>query len=107
MSLVQGVNGWYTSSAPDDLIGITVVVEDRSGQPPDAETLANMASDYELELEVWGDIDRSWLETWGGYDGTSQHSYTLVDEDGIIVWRRDDGTGGNMSEIIAAVDLLD
>ncbi len=99
------MDGWYKASAPDDLVVITVLVENSSGNPPDADDVADFEDNLGLVTEVWGDWDRSWIASWGGKGGTSQHSYTVLDEEGWIVWRADDGSGGNMAEIIDAVDL--
>lgn len=84
---------------------LTVLVDDAGGNLPDASDVAKLEDDLDLVILAWGDEHHDWLFEWGGKGGTSQHSYTVLDGDGIVVWRADDGSGGNMSEIIDAVDL--
>lgn len=82
-----------------------MLVDDASGSPPDASDVAKLEEDLGLAILAWGDLEHDWLREWGGKGGTSQHSYTVLDADGLVVWRADDGSGGNMKEITDAVDL--
>lgn len=80
-----------------------VLTQDRSGAPADADDANRFRSDYDLSWHVLGDPEGAWMAEWGAHDGTSQHSYALVEANGVISWRVADGRATSVSEVEAAV----
>ncbi|MFT4978879.1 MAG: hypothetical protein ACI8S6_004789 [Myxococcota bacterium] len=100
-SLVQGLNDWYTDEAPDMLV-YNVLTQDTGGQPADQETAADWHEGLGLSFDVLADAEGEWVFYWGGAQGTSQHSYTVIGSDGLISWRVDSGRAAELDDITAA-----
>ena len=77
-----------------------MVAVDINGYPGTSETAGIWEDELGLTWITVGDPDGEWLEKWGGADGTSQHSYTVLDADGAVTWKQHDGANGNINEII-------
>ena len=82
-----------------------VVTQDSVGLPADAESAARVTEEMGLTWTVLGDHDGTWVATWGSEDdGMPQHSYTLVDARGRLLWRRADGSKTSVDEVQALMD---
>jgi glycerophosphoryl diester phosphodiesterase len=71
---------------------------------PTEAVAAEWADEFGLTWHVVADTTGSWMEKWGGADGTSQHSYTVLDEDGRVTWMRNDGSSESGAVIAEAID---
>ena len=84
---------------------INVLVFDAVGQIATPDTAAEWTDVLGLEeFVVLADIAGEWMISWGGDGGRSQHSYTILDAEGKVSWKQNDGNGGSMSEIIDELD---
>jgi hypothetical protein len=83
-------------------------VWDREGNTADEATADRWETELDLDFgSGWhtvADVDGEWLEKWGGNDGTSQHSYWVLDADGVLAWRAIDGSSENVDVIVAAIE---
>ncbi|MFT5685975.1 MAG: hypothetical protein ACI8RZ_006930 [Myxococcota bacterium] len=104
MSLVKGLHSEYYTDAPDDVEIITVLTEDTQANPADADDCADFIDFTGVTFPVLGDAEGDWLSTWGAAGGTSQHSYTILNTDGTIAWRLDDGSSSSVSELSAMME---
>ncbi len=104
MSLVQGLHDEYYTSAPDDVEVLTVLTQDAQANDADAADAADFVGFTGVTFPVLGDADGEWLATWGGADGTSQHSYTILNTNGTIAWRQDDGTSSSVAMLSAMME---
>jgi len=82
---------------------LNVLTQDNTGLPAEPDDAARFRDRYGLTWPVLGDPDGTWMAEWGAHDGTSQHSYALVDGDGVITWRVADGRATSVDEVSAAV----
>ena len=55
-------------------------------------------------IVVLADDQADWLRDWGGADGTSQHSFTVIDTSGKVSWRQDDGSSASVDTIVEELD---
>ena len=77
-----------------------VVTQDATGVNAGAESAARVTEEMDLVWTVLGDQEGTWVETWGASDeGVPQHSYTLVDASGRLLWRRADGSKTSVDEV--------
>lgn len=83
---------------------LNVLTQDRSGQPAQTDDADRYRTTYGLSWVVLGDHEGTWLAEWGALDGTSQHSYALVEANGVISWRVADGRSTSAGEVEAAVE---
>lgn len=83
------------------------MVQNTSGNLPDGQDLARYARQADLQGLVWGDYEGQWLADWGGADGTSQHSYTILNSNRTIVWQRLDGGSTTLREIKQELDAAE
>jgi hypothetical protein len=60
-----------------------------------------------LSFPVLADTDGSWVRDWGAMGGISQHSYTVVDSEGKVSWRKDDGNSTSLDALRSAVLAAD
>ena len=105
MALVESLhNDWYVSDAPDDVEVLTVLTEDTAGNPADSEDCGDLSDYIGATFPILGDEERQWLMSWGGADGTSQHSYTIVASDGTVAWRLASGANTSVNELTAALE---
>lgn len=84
-----------------------MVVEGQSGDPASVEDAAAWRDAYGLTFEVLADSEQAWVQSWGdpAGGGYSQHSYTVVNSDGTVSWRK---TGSaTVQDIAAAVGAAD
>ena len=81
-----------------------MLTQQNSGAPADEATAADWHEGLGLSFDVLADAEGEWQFYWGGAMGTSQHSYTVVDSDGLIHWRVDDGRSAPLEDIIAAAE---
>lgn len=65
----------------------------------------------DLQFAVLADTDRAWASVWGNPESRQfvQHSYTLVDEAGVVLWREIENAraGPVLERIIEQLELLD
>ncbi len=80
-----------------------MLTQDRSGAPAEVDDANRFRNEHDLSWFVLGDPEGSWLAEWGSNDGTSQHSYALVEASGVISWRVADGRATSVGEVEAAV----
>ena len=89
---------------------LNVLVEDRSFQPADVADAESWHRQLDLQFQVLADTERAWANVWGDPDGGSfiQHSYTLVDADGIVLWREVENrrAGPVLERIIEQLEAL-
>jgi hypothetical protein len=58
-----------------------------------------------LTWTVLGDQDGAWVAAWGSSDDAlPQHSYTLLDASGRLLWRRADGSKTGVDEVDALME---
>ena len=79
-----------------------VVTQDSGGVNAGAESAARVTEEMDLTWTVLGDHEGGWVSVWGSADdGVPQHSYTLVDASGRLLWRRADGSKTSVDEVEA------
>jgi len=88
------------TDADEDMVVYNVIALDINGYPGTSETAATWEDALGLTWITVGDPDGDWLEKWGGANGSSQHSYTVLDAEGAVTWKQHDGSSGNVNEII-------
>ncbi|MFT4623171.1 MAG: hypothetical protein ACI8PZ_001827 [Myxococcota bacterium] len=103
-ALVQGLHDWYASDADSDVVVLNVVALDSDGRYSDADTAAEWAEVLDLSWVVLADPEGEWLAKWGGNDGKSQHSYTVLDADGVLTWKEHSGSSESVDAIIDAIE---
>lgn len=90
---------------------LNVLVENGAFQPATPADAASWRDRFSLPFPVVADTEGTWAAVWGnvGDRAYRQHSYTLVDADGIVLWRRlehqtfDDTV---LDEIVAQLEAL-
>lgn len=101
MSLVQGLhNDWYIDSAPEDLTVLNVMIENTQGNLTDSADAMDFKSSLGFEWEVLADPEGAWVSDWG----MVQHSYTVLNSDGTVAWRRVDGGSPKAADIAEAIE---
>ena len=80
---------------------LTESVSDVSAQAADA---GIWQDDVAPGIVVLADDQAEWLRDWGGADGTSQHSFTVIDASGKVTWRLDDGSSTSVDTIGEELD---
>lgn len=100
---MQGLQQWYRSDAPDDVVVIDVLTQNNYGYatPSDARQWEDANG---LSFPVLADEEGDWMRVWGANGGTSQHAYTVIDSKGRVHWRRADGSGGSVSLLTNAIE---
>jgi hypothetical protein len=84
---------------------VLVITQDSTGLNAGAESAARVTEDMGLTWTVLGDHEGTWVATWGSSDdGLPQHSYTLLDESGRLLWRRADGSKTSVDEVAALTE---
>jgi peroxiredoxin len=83
---------------------LNILTQDASGDDAQEDDAARFRDRYDLTWHVLADPDGAWMAEWGANGGSSQHSYAVVDGDGVITWRRADGGGTTVTEVNAAVE---
>jgi hypothetical protein len=79
---------------------VLVVTQDASGVNAGEESVARVTDQMGLTWTVLGDHEGTWVETWGSADdGVPQHSYSLLDPGGRLLWRRADGSKTSVAEV--------
>ena len=82
-----------------------MVTQDAVGLPAGAESVARVTEDMGLTWTVLGDQEGTWVAAWGSTDeGVPQHSYTLLDASGRLLWRRADGSKTSVEEVQSLMD---
>ena len=104
VTLVQGLHDWYASDAPDDLVVINVVALDGEWSRSDEETAALWEQELGLTWISVADPEGEWMLKWGGDGGRSQHAYSVLDADGMLTWKLDDGSSESADIIAAAIE---
>lgn len=88
---------------------LNIVVEDVSRNPAEVEDAAAWRDQFDLPWEVLADTDETWVTVWG--DATSrsfaQHSYTVLDRQGRVVWQDFGEDDDVVPSIAAAVEALE
>ena len=71
---------------------LNVLVEDRSFQPADVADAESWRRQLDLQFAVLADTERAWAAVWGNPQSRQfvQHSYTLMDSAGIVLWREEE-----------------
>ncbi len=66
-----------------------VLTENSSFEPASVADAAAWRERWGLDYPVLADTDGAWAATWGDPANPSyaQHAYTLLDADGIVLWR--------------------
>ena len=83
---------------------LNVLTQDASGRDAQEDDAERYRERYDLSWHVLADPDGGWMAEWGANGGTSQHSYAVIDGDGVITWRLANGSSTNVSEVEAAVE---
>ena len=83
---------------------LPILVQDSTGDTAQADDAARVEERLEISVTVLADHEGEWLSTWGAANGTSAHSYALVDADGRLLWRRADGGSTSVAEIEAVIE---
>lgn len=96
---MRSLHDWYETDAPDDVVVINVLTQDSSGQDAQVDDAARFRDRYGLTWHTLADPQGDWMAEWGALGGSSQHSYAIVDEQGVILWRKADGGGTSVLEI--------
>lgn len=105
---MQGLAEWYDETP--DVSVINVIVEGVTRAPADVADAAAWRDQFGLRAwDVLADSDEEWVTVWG--DGSSrsyqQHSYTVLDREGRVVWS-DRGEDPNVVDgIAAAIDTIE
>ena len=86
------------------MVVINVVTHDFNHQIATEETAKSWQDALGLSWIVLADVDGEWMAKWGGDDGSSQHSYTVLDAEGRVSWKRHDGLSEDVSVIIDAIE---
>jgi hypothetical protein len=106
---VQGLLDW--SDATDiELTFVDVVVQNETGANASVEDAQRWADDQgitpqrgSVSWDVLGNGEEGWVNPWGVPSANlfNQHSYTLVDAEGVVVWR-DEGnsSGGDQADVV-------
>lgn len=83
---------------------LNVLAENTFFDAAQTEDAAAWRRRWRLTFPVLADEERAWVAVWGDADGGmyDQHSYTLLDADGIVLWRRE----GNETYDNAVWDLV-
>jgi len=87
VSLVRDVDSWFVNDAPEDVVVLAVAVD-----LTNENKVTRFEDQYGLSVTVLADQDGEWLPVWGGYGGTDQHSYTIVDSTGRVSWHKEGST---------------
>lgn len=89
---------------------LNVLVEDQSFQGADVADADRWRSQLDLQFSVLADTDREWANVWGDPNNRQfvQHSYTLVDAAGIVLWREVENAraGPVLERIIEQLEML-
>ena len=89
---------------------LNVLVEDQSFQGADVADANRWHSQFDLQFAVLADTDREWARVWGNPESRQfvQHSYTLMDAAGIVLWREIENArpGPVLERIIEQLDAL-
>ncbi len=83
---------------------LNVITFDLDGQIATEETAASWQDELGLSWLVVADVAGEWMAKWGGDNGRSQHSYTVLDAEGRVSWKRHDGSSEDVSVIIDAIE---
>lgn len=101
---------WFVEADRGDLVVLNVLVEDRSFQPADVAAADQWRRRLDLTIPTLADSDGAWVSVWGDLDAAtfSQHTYTLVGADGIVIWREEENRGADavLARIIAQLEML-
>ncbi len=82
-----------------------MVSQDATGLNADAESAARVTDELGLTWTVLGDYEAAWIAAWGADDdNVPQHSYTLVDAEGRLLWRLADGAKTSVEEVESVVN---
>lgn len=89
---------------------LNVLVEDSSFNPADVRDADAWRRRLDLTIPVLADSDGAWVDTWGNSqsDFYSQHSYTLVGADGVVIWREEENqrAGPVLDRIIEQIEMV-
>ena len=89
---------------------LNVLVEDGSFQAADVAAAEAWSRRLDLSFDVLADADLSWAQAWGNPHSNFfvQHSYTLLDADGVVVWREVENqrAGPVLERIIEQLEAL-
>jgi hypothetical protein len=83
---------------------INVLTETVAGMSAQAADAGIWQDDVASSIVVLADDQSDWLLDWGGADGTSQHSFTVIDASGKVTWRLDDGSSTSVDTIVEELD---
>ncbi|MGK0357840.1 MAG: hypothetical protein ACI9U2_000123 [Bradymonadia bacterium] len=90
---------------------LNVLVEDRSFQGADVADAESWHRQLDLQFAVLADTERAWANVWGDPNNRQfvQHSYTLVDGAGLVLWREVENAraGPVLERIIEQLEMLD
>jgi len=85
------------------MVFMPILVQDSTGATAQAEAAARVDDRLDLSVPILADHEGVWLSTWGAANGTSAHSYALLDATGRLLWRRHDGGSSSVDEMQAVV----
>lgn len=90
------------------MVLLNVVVEDASHQPAQVSDALLWREQFDLLWPVLADTEEAWVNAWGNANGGTfiQHSYTVLDGDGVVRWRSDGYTAATEVDIIEAVEAI-
>jgi len=96
-SFLQDLDAWAQTS-PDDVVSLTVVIEDNDRDPMTVDQAAVFQDGLDLSIPVLADVDGEWEDEWGG----TRHSYTVIDSDGTVVLHMTGSSGADLDALTEA-----
>ena len=82
---------------------LPILAQDSTGETAQADDAARVEERLGISVPMLADFEGEWLSTWGASNGTSAHSYALMDSDGRLLWKRSDGGSTSIEEIEAVI----
>ena len=96
---MRGLHDWYIEDAPSDVVVLNILTQDSGGAEAQVDDASRYRDRYDLTWTLLADAQGTWMAEWGALGGASQHSYAIVDPDGVILWRKADGGSTSVLEI--------
>lgn len=105
---MQGLDDWYETEAPSDVVVLDVVVEDEDGNAADVSDAERWRDAYGLSFTVLADAQGDWVDTWGNASSSyfNQHSNTIIDSTGRVAWHEEGWNPRRVDEIAEALEAV-
>lgn len=101
-NLLGDLQDWYGALPEDGPEVINVLVEDAEYARPEAADAAAWREALALDFLVAADVEGDWVRDWSIRQ--SRHTYTVLDEAGVVVYRTVEYSGQTVEEILAAAE---